>query len=245
MLLAFTDFGWQGPYLGEMRAAALRLAPDIPYVDLMADAPAFRPDLAAYLLAALMPRLRRGDVVIAVVDPGVGTERAPLALKVDQIWLVGPDNGLFELVIRRAQQFAVFVIPERAPQPSVSFHGRDIFAPEAGRLARGRTTGLQAAEATRFPAWPDDLDRIVHVDGYGNLISGRRAATVQPASVLEHGEQRIRHAPVFGAVPPGTVFWYANASGLLEIAESGGSAARRLGLAIGDAAPVATAPGAA
>jgi S-adenosyl-L-methionine hydrolase (adenosine-forming) len=143
MILTFTDFGWQGPYLGEMRAAALRLAPTVPYVDLMADAPAFRPDLAAYLLAALAPRRWRDDVVIAVVDPGVGTERAPLAVRVNDVWFVGPDNGLFELLIRRTDKVLVHEITLRPKELSASFHGRDIFAPMAGRIAAGKLAGLK------------------------------------------------------------------------------------------------------
>jgi S-adenosyl-L-methionine hydrolase (adenosine-forming) len=240
MILTFTDFGWQGPYLGEMRAAALRVAPTVPYVDLMADAPAFRPDLAAYLLAALAPRRWRDDVVIAVVDPGVGTERAPLAVRVNDVWFVGPDNGLFELLIRRTDKVLVHEITLRPKELSASFHGRDIFAPMAGRIAAGKLAGLKGGSVTRYPDWPDELDRIVHIDTFGNLVTGRRAATVPPGTVLAHGEQRILQAAVFGAVPPGSLFWYANSCGLLEIARNQGSAAGILGLAVGDSAPVAT-----
>jgi S-adenosylmethionine hydrolase len=245
MIFTFTDFGWQGPYLGQMRTAALRVAPDVPYVDLMVDAPAFRPDLAAYMLAALASQLWIGDVVIAVVDPGVGTDRAPLAIRAHQIWYTGPDNGLFELIMRRADRFAAFEIKLRPSTLSASFHGRDLFAPMAARLAKGTRPGLEPTKATRYPDMPDELDRIVHIDAYGNLITGRRAETVPPDTVLVHGEHRIRHARVFGAVASGTLFWYANSIGLLEIAQSGGSAAAALGLTIGDAAPVASGPAAA
>ena len=240
MIFTFTDFGWQGPYIGEMRTAVLRVAPDVPYVDLMVDAPPFRPDLAAYMLAALATRLWIKDVVIAVVDPGVGTDRAPLAVKADQIWYVGPDNGLLEIVMRRAEKVAVFEITLRPSTLSETFHGRDLFAPMAARLATEVSGGIRTSQATRYPDMPDDLDRIVHIDVYGNLITGRRALTVPPDAVLVHGGQSIRQARVFGAVTPGTVFWYANSSGLLEIAQNGASAATTLGLAIGDAAPVAT-----
>lgn len=245
VIFTFTDFGWQGPYLGEMRAAALRMAPNVPYVDLMVDAPAFRPDLAAYLLAVQAGRLWRGDVVVAVVDPGVGTDRVPLAIQVDQYWFVGPDNGLFELIMRRAPKFAAFAIGFRGKNASLSFDGRDVFAPAAALIAQGKSAGLKATTPTRFPDWPDDLDRIVHIDVYGNLVTGRRAETLPTDRVLVHGDQAIRHAPVFGAVPPGTVFWYCNSSGLVEIAQSSGSAARTLGLGIGDAAPVASGSGGA
>lgn len=236
MIVTFTDFGWSGPYLGEMRMAALRLMPEVPYLDLMADAPAFRPDLAAYLLPPLAARLWHGDVLIGVVDPGVGGERLPIAVRADNIWLVGPDNGLFELVMRRAGSLRCHAITWRPPALSASFHGRDLFAPMAVMLARGERRGLRPVEPTRFPDWPDDADRVVHVDAYGNLITGRRASTVTPETLIwldGADEGPIRHARVFAAVPPGTLFWYENSSGLLEIARSGGSAAETLGLGLG------------
>jgi hypothetical protein len=233
MILAFTDFGWQGPYLGEMRAAALRASPDVAYVDLMADAPAFRPDLAAYLLAALMPRLATGDVLLGVVDPGVGTSRAALAIEADGAWLIGPDNGLFELALRRARRLSAFAIRWRPERLSASFHGRDLFAPVAARIAVGRRDGLARCEPLRFPHWPDDLDAVVYIDGYGNVVTGRRADRLDRATVLELAGHAVPPARTFGEVPPGDLFWYANSSGLVEIARNGGSAAGTLGLAIG------------
>jgi S-adenosylmethionine hydrolase len=233
MILSFTDFGWQGPYLGQMRAAALREAPAVTYVDLMADAPAFRPDLAAYLLASLVGQLARGDVMLAVVDPGVGTDRAPLALEADGIWLVGPDNGLFEIVQRRASVVRPHVIDWRPATLSSSFHGRDLFAPMAARIASRHTDGLLPAAPVRHPAWPDDLDRVVHIDGYGNIVTGRRAATLDTATSLAVGGESIRSARTFGDVQKGDLFWYANSSGLVEIAMNSGAAATRLDLAVG------------
>jgi len=233
MILAFTDFGWRGPYLGEMRVAALRLAPSVPYVDLMADAPAFRPDLAAYHLAALAGRLAPGDVVLGVVDPGVGGPRRPLALFADGVWLVGPDNGLFELVMRRAGSLETHAIAWRPPALSASFHGRDLFAPTAARLALGEDAGLAPVTPIRHPGWPDEADCIVHVDSYGNLVSGRRAATLPETAILQAGGRPIAHARTFSATRPGELFWYANSAGLVEIAANAASAATLLGLAPG------------
>lgn len=233
MILSFTDFGWRGPYLGEMRAAALRLAPDVAYIDLMADAPAFRPDLAAYLLAALVQRLEPGEVLLAVVDPGVGTERASLAIKADGRWLVGPDNGLFELALRRSRHLRTFAIDWRPRQLSASFHGRDLFAPTAARLATGDESGLVPTTPTRHADWPDDLDCVVHVDGYGNLVTGRRAATLPRAAAFSLDGRLVRHARTFAEAEPGALLCYANSAGLLEIARNGGSAASLLDLEAG------------
>jgi S-adenosylmethionine hydrolase len=233
VILVFTDFGHDGPYMGEMRAAALRIAPEVPVVDLMADAPPFRPDLAGYLLAALWPTVRPGDVLVAVVDPGVGGARAPLALRVDGRWLVGPDNGLFEPVLRRASRLEPFRIAWRPALLSASFHGRDLFAPVAARLARGDRSGLEPGGPTRRPDLPDDLAAIVYIDRYGNAVTGLRASTLAPDALLVAGGRRLARARTFGDVPAGEAFWYANSSGLAEIAVNAGDAARQLGLRLG------------
>ena len=236
MILVFTDFGLGGSYMGEMRAVLLRRAPQVPVVDLMADAPAFRPDLAAYLLAALWPTAEPGDVVLAVVDPGVGTERRPLAVEIDGRWLVGPDNGLFERVLRRGGKVETYRVAWQPPRLSASFHGRDLFAPVAAALAAGDRSALLPAEMRRFPDWPDDLPAVVHVDGYGNAITGLRASALASAG-LAAGGQTLARARTFGEAPAGAAFWYENSSGLAEIAVNGGSAAARLGLVPGS--PVA------
>lgn len=237
MILVFTDFGHAGPYMGELRVALMRAAPEVPVVELMADAPAFRPDLAAYLLAALWPTAAPGDVLLAVVDPGVGGARAALAVEVDGAWLVGPDNGLLEPILRRAGRWAGWHIAWRPARLSASFHGRDLLAPVAARLARGDRRCLAAGAPTRRPDWPDDLAAIVHVDHYGNAITGLRAAALPAGARLEAGGMRLARARTFSDVPPGEAFWYENSSGLAEIAANAASAAARLGLAPG--APVA------
>ncbi|HEX6011323.1 MAG TPA: SAM-dependent chlorinase/fluorinase, partial [Geminicoccaceae bacterium] len=154
MILLFTDFGLEGPYVGEMTAVLRRAAPEVPVVNLMADAPAFRPDLASYLLAAVAERsLAPGDVLLGVVDPGVGGSREALALRLDGRWAVGPDNGLFEPMLRRCGRAETFRVAWRPMLLSASFHGRDLFAPVAARLARGERHDLAPAPPTRFKDW--------------------------------------------------------------------------------------------
>lgn len=234
MILLATDFGTAGPYVGQMHLVLRRLAPEVPLVDLQHDLPAFRPDLAGPLLAAHLALAEPGDVLVAVVDPGVGTERAPLALRLDGVWLLGPDNGLFEWAIRRARSLEAFAIAWRPERLSASFHGRDLFAPMAARLARGDRSGLVPAAPTRVPAWPDDPPAILWIDAYGNAWTGLRAARLLEDARLRVGERTLERARTFGAVPPGAAFWYENSSGLAEIAVNGGSAAARLGLRPGD-----------
>ena len=141
MIVLCTDFGLEGPYTGQVKAVLARAAPAVPVIDLFADLPPFRPQAAAYLLAAYGLVLVAGDVIVAVVDPGVGGARAALALEADGRWYVGPDNGIFELVLRRAHAARSWRIDWRPTALSATFHGRDLFAP----VAAGRRTKLRFA----------------------------------------------------------------------------------------------------
>jgi S-adenosyl-L-methionine hydrolase (adenosine-forming) len=242
MIVLCTDFGLEGPYTGQVKAVLARAAPAMPVVDLFADLPPFRPQLAAYLLAAYGEFFMAGDVILAVVDPGVGGARAALAFEADGRWHVGPDNGVFEIVLRRAQAARCWRIEWQPAGMSATFHGRDLFAPVAARLARGEPPPGTPAAPTRRPNWPDDLAEIVYVDRYGNAMTGLRAALLPAGSELEAGGVRIARARTFGDVPPGDLLWYANANGLAEIAAHGASAAAHLGLAPGSSV-VVHAPG--
>src|SRR5438034_4574389 len=147
MIVLFTDFGVEGPYTGQMTAVLQQTAPAVPVVSLFADLPPGQPKPAAYLLAAYARWFAAGTVFVCVVDPGVGSERGALIVEADGRFYVGPDNGLFEIVPRRAARAAVWQITWRPGALSASFHGRDLFAPVAARLARGETPAAMAAQA--------------------------------------------------------------------------------------------------
>lgn len=235
MILLYTDFGLEGPYLGQIRALLHHDAPEIPVIDLVADLPPFAPRPAAYLLAALMPEFPPPVLVLGVVDPGVGSDRPAIALKADGQWFVGPDNGLFEIVARRAARVEAWDITWRPERLSASFHGRDLFAPVAAMLVRGEgPPGVEREPATMArPDWPDDLRRVVYVDHFGNAMTGIRAATVPVAAVVEAGGRKIAREKTYSTVPSGHAFWYENSNGLVEIAVNGRSAADVLALGLG------------
>lgn len=240
MIALFTDFGLTGPYTGQVKAVLARLAPGVPVIDLLADAPAFQPQLAAYLLPAYLAPFRPGDILLAVVDPGVGGPRRALVIEAEGLWLTGPDNGLFELLLRRAASWRAWAVSWRPDQLSASFHGRDLFAPVAARLALGEEPPGEPAEPVRFPDWPDDLPAIVYVDHYGNAMTGLRAKVLTGDALLEIEGRRIRRARTFSDVAPGEPLWYENANGLAEIAVNGASAAEHFRLVPGT--PVTLAP---
>jgi S-adenosyl-L-methionine hydrolase (adenosine-forming) len=133
MIALFTDFGLHGPYTGQMKAVLHQMAPTIPAIDLFADAPAGNPKASAYLLAAYAGWFQVGTVFLCVVDPGVGGTRPAIILEADGRWYVGPGNGLFELVRRRAKRTRSWDIDWQPERLSAS----DLFASVAAMLARG------------------------------------------------------------------------------------------------------------
>jgi S-adenosylmethionine hydrolase len=241
MIVLFTDFGLAGPYTGQMKAVLRREAPQTEIIDLFADAPAGNPRAGAYLLAAYAEWFPPGTIFLSVVDPGVGGQRAPLMIEADRRWFVGPENGLFELVLRRARNTHCYEITWRPPKLSASFHGRDLFAPVAAMLARAERPRTHARDGIRESAWPDDLAEIVYIDHYGNAMTGLRGSAVSTNATLILGDKlRVMHAATFSAVPEGQAFWYENSNGLVEIAVNRGRAADRLNLAIGSTLSVET-----
>jgi S-adenosylmethionine hydrolase len=235
MIVLFTDFGLEGPYTGQMKAVLHREAPRESFVDLFVNAPVGNPKASAYLLAAYAAWFPAGTVFLCVVDPGVGGTRPAIMLEADGRWYVGPGNGLFELVQRRTEKAQRFDIAWRPAHLSSSFHGRDLFAPIAAMLARGKPPPGRPRkdDADRRPDWPDDLAEIVYVDHFGNAMTGLRAAMLPEGAQLAIAGQVLERARTFSDLPPGRAFWYENSNGLAEIAVNLGRADRALGLAIG------------
>jgi S-adenosyl-L-methionine hydrolase (adenosine-forming) len=235
MIALFTDFGLHGPYTGQMKAVLHQMAPSVPVIDLFADAPVGNPKASAYLLAAYAPWFPVSTVFLCVVDPGVGGKRPAVILQADGRWYVGPGNGLFELIQRRAGETRSWDIDWKPKRLSASFHGRDLFAPVAGMLARGDPPPgrLRENNADRRPDWPDDLCEVVYVDHFGNAMIGVRSVTLPRDARLAAAGRILGHARTFSDLPPSAAFWYENSNGLAEIAVNQGRADRELGLVIG------------
>jgi S-adenosylmethionine hydrolase len=238
MILTVTDFGAAGPYLAQMHAAALRRAPEVPVLDLVADLPAFQPLRSGYLLAALAPEFPTGSVFCCVVDPGVGSERAALIVQAGGRWFVGPDNGLLAIVAQRDPAARVWTLDWRPERLSASFHGRDLFMPAAAMLASAAHVPSTPADPRAMVGAdaPPDLAEVVYIDAYVNAMTGLRADPLPVEAALLAGDRQVPRARTFADVAPGTPLWYANSSGLAEIAVNQGRADRDLGLSV--SAPV-------
>ena len=231
-----TDFGIGSPYVGQMRMVLAERCqnPQPAVVDLISDLPPFRPDLAAYLLPALIAGFSPDWLCLCVVDPGVGSSRRPIILNADGQWFVGPDNGLLAIIAKRAGKLRCWQIPQ--PEAiSSTFHGRDLFAPQAVQIANGNTPDRDQLDVDSLIGidWPDELEKIVYVDHYGNLITGVRASTITEQSEVMLAGRRLKQACTFSDVRPGEAFWYKNAFGLIEIAVNQGNASQILGVEAG------------
>jgi S-adenosylmethionine hydrolase len=235
MIFLFTDFGAADIYVGQVKAVLQQHAPKVPVIDLLHDAPPFNVKAGAHLLAALAARIPPGSVTLAVVDPGVGGPREPVAVLADGRWFIGPDNGLISVAAARAKKCEAFSIGWRPQEFSATFHGRDLFAPVAAMLARGNRKMpklKKAALAVSFGA--DDLGEVIYVDHFGNLVTGLRAGKVPRERGLVISERTVRYARVFSEVGQGEVFWHENSLGLVELAANSASAQQVLGSRPGD-----------
>lgn len=238
MIALLTDFGLQGPYIGQVKAVLHQCAAGIPVIDLFSDLPPFCPKSAAYLLPAYCRApFPPGTVFLCVVDPGVGSERLPLILHADGYWFVGPDNGIFEIVMRRAESVQTWCITWRPDILSNSFHGRDLFAPIAARLAKREVPDLFARLCSHGELcqvdWPDDLAEVVYIDHFGNAVTGLQAKSVTERTAIICGPSKMERATTFSTVSAGTVFWYVNSNGLVELAANRARADTILGLWVG------------
>jgi S-adenosylmethionine hydrolase len=242
-----TDFGLQDHFVAAMKGVILTLHPAATLVDVTHEVPPQDVESAAYTLGAVHSLFPPGTIHLAVVDPGVGSARRPLALEAAGQRFVGPDNGLFTPILDRDPEWRAFEIAERRflREPvSDTFHGRDVFAPAAGALARGvpaSELGPPVRDPVRLPDLPvvrgeaEVRGAVVHVDRFGNCITnlGREELGIpalREGFVLEIGGRRVgglRRS--YAGAPEGQAFPIWGSSGLLEISVNRGSAAEFLG----------------
>ena len=234
MIILFTDFGADDIYVGQIHAVLAEQAPGIPRIDLLHTAPVFDVRCSGFLLDALQKRFPPGSVFMAVVDPGVGGRRAPLVLKADDKWYVGPDNGLLTRVIQNADDYCAGKVLWRPDAMSQSFHGRDVFAPVAAMLASGERPEQEDCEP-HILDWTAPLDSIIYIDHFGNAMTGRSGDSVPKHLKIAVQEKELPYARVFCERERGGLFWYVNSIGLVEIAANCESAVRLLNLKVGDA----------
>jgi len=241
-----TDFGLADHYVGVLHAVLEREAPGARRIDLGHQVPQGDVWAGCFLLRCAWPSLPDDAVVLAVVDPGVGGDRRPVAVRVGGRWLVAPDNGLAAAAGAASEAVTIDWRRMGLPAPSATFHGRDLFAPAAARLARGDdpgTLGERVSPAGLEPCpIPEPVARdrgfhttVVHVDRFGNLITNLSREVVDYYS--QRGEITVRIGSRiirgirdrYGQERSGRLLALFGSSGYLEIACNLGSAAEKVG----------------
>jgi hypothetical protein len=242
LITLLTDFGITDSYVAELKAALYSRAPDVILVDVTHSVPPGDVRAGAYLLGRTWHRFPTGTVHLAVVDPGVGSSRAALALAAAGHWFVGPDNGLFTSVLKDS---AVEIVSLPTPSGAApTFHGRDLFAPAAAALATGTALSTLGEAFTKIPerlgyreAFHEGktiVGEIVYVDRFGSLVTSLTPELVPAYATVEIEGLDIgplRHT--FADVPTGGLLAFVGSGGAIEIAVRDGSAARRLGIGVG------------
>lgn len=256
-----SDFGTSDPYVGQVKAVIARMAPGSPCIDLTHDIPPQDVAAGSFALSAVLPYLPGDPVVWAVVDPGVGTQRAAIAVEArargtgGRLRFVAPDNGLLTEALERLDVATVARLDDPAfhlPDVGATFHGRDLFAPVAAHLARGEEVrrlgtpfdgdSLVRLEITRAARTGNGWrGRVRWVDRFGNLITDLPArAAAERRWWLRAGDASVvGPASTFGSVDSGEGVAYVGSWGTVELAVRDGSAAARWNLGIGDAVELA------
>lgn len=238
LITLLTDFGTVDGYVAEMKGVILTRAPEARVIDVSHDLPSQDIDAGRLALARYWRRFPAGTIHVAVVDPGVGTDRAALAVSSDGRLLIGPDNGLLSpaLLHAGARCVALLVPPGAAP----TFHGRDVFAPAAAELAAGASLERLGVVMTspvirRTPEphrLPDGsiLGEVIAIDRFGNAITNLLAMRGGSVTV---GGRTLPIRRTYADARPGDPIALQGSTGLVEIAVRNGSAAKQLGIVKG------------
>jgi len=246
-----TDFGTRDWFVGSMKGVILGVNPQAAVVDITHDIPSGDIRAGAFALAVSYRCFPRNTVHVAVVDPGVGSNRAAIVVKTADYYFVGPDNGVLSVALAKEKVSEVWQVENqtylRRPV-SNTFHGRDVFAPVAAHLTMRvlmDSLGRKLKDYARL-TWPSLQvvggvlrGEIVYIDRFGNAISNIAAPAPSVTKVRVADKVQCDIKKFYQEVPAGQPLAILGSTGYLEIAVNGGSAAQAFGLKLGDVAEVA------
>jgi len=250
MITLTTDFGIKDPYVAEMKGAILIINPKATIIDVTHEVEKFNVRMAAFILASAAPYFPKGTTHLAVVDPGVGTQRRAILMQTKQGFFVGPDNGV---LILAAQSQGILHVHQLAnpkfmlPKVSSTFHGRDIFAPVAAHVDSGvkpEEVGPEIKDVVK-PEFAvvkrksgSLIGGVLHVDGFGNVITNiprEELAEAKAVNVkLPKISLKLPFVKTYAEVKPKEAIALIGSHGFLELALNQGSAAEKFLAKAGD-----------
>lgn len=240
LVTLLSDFGTADGYVAAMKGVLLEQCPAARVIDAGHEIPRHDIRAAAWVLRQYGWTFPAGTIHVAVVDPGVGTERAALVVEAGGHIYLGPDNGLFAWVLKKNPQARVLTLKAGIVRPgglSATFHGRDVFAYAAGLLAKGIRMDRMAEPVDTWcqPEWLNPVlhgkvieGEVIHVDHFGNLITnipGNLAEDRGPESTIRIGKKTIKGiVRTYGEVSAGTPLALVGSDDMLELAVNQGDA---------------------
>lgn len=248
ILSLLTDFGLKDPFVAEMKAGILSICPEARIVDITHEIDKFNVGLGSFLLACAAPNFPTGTVHVAVVDPGVGSERRPIIVEGRRSLFVGPDNGLLIPAAQSDGILHVYELTNRelmSPTVSKTFHGRDIFAPVAAHVACGtapKDCGRQISDYVKAAFSEPKVEagrvmaEVIHVDGFGNSVTNLKREHIKNFAFGERvsmiiGNHKIsaRYVETYSDLHGKEFGLLVGSHGFVEITCREGNAAKRVG----------------
>ncbi|HEY2921859.1 MAG TPA: SAM-dependent chlorinase/fluorinase [Candidatus Binatia bacterium] len=247
IITLLTDFGNQDYFVGAMKGVILSINPTVHVVDISHEIPPQDIEAAAFALLCCYQNFPAGTIHVAVVDPGVGSDRKPTLIECAHQVFVGPDNGLFSWICEREPTWsAIQLTNERFFRHPVSrtFHGRDIFAPVAAALSKGTSpqefggplTDVVRLDSLQVKSVNESTieGRIIHIDRFGNCVTNLTAADLSSKELASSWRLVLNDREIdslrqfFAEDQSGEVFCTVGSAGFLELAARNDSAARIL-----------------
>lgn len=241
-----SDFGIQDSYVSEVKGAILSVFPNAQICDVTHMIPPFAIRIGAFLLSRIVSVFPKGTVHLAVIDPGVGTDRRPLAVKCDGFYVVGPDNGILSWVTEKGCEWRVIEREDFFRKPtSLTFHARDIFGPVAAALAGGLCKFDEIGQEIhdpimlKFPSARFLMGRVetevLYVDSFGNVLLALEADRLKENVIDVIEVKGMRFGCNQGSYASGDgIIWHKDSSGFVELSLREGRAVDLLGCKIGD-----------
>ena len=250
-----TDFQEGSPYIFQMRGVIYAINPEASVIDITHSVPPHNIEVGAFLLKTAVRYVPLGDIIVGVIDPGVGSGRRALIVSTEKHVLVGPDNGLFSLVgkIKTVYEINVKKLKEIFGKISTTFHGRDVFAPTAALISLGIKLNelgvlIKPKEIISLHDKLPEINgnvikaRVIYIDPFGNIILNVSSDSI--TNVMQYGRifrvkmgDTIVKVPLmetYGRVKKDAPLLVINSFDLLELAINQGNAARRYNVEIGD-----------
>lgn len=249
LIVLLTDFGLEDGYAAILKGVIAQVNPALRAIDLTHNIPPQDLWAGRFCLMNAYPYFPLGTVYVAVVDPGVGGQRRGVAVRFREGYLVGPDNGLFSGVLSLSAPLQAVSLTNpaywRTPNPSSTFHGRDIFAPVGAHLAAGvplamvgewlEPSGLATLPVVSYQSSETEITGVIqYIDGFGNLIGNIPALAISKAirSVILK-DKKIVFGQTYSDVRTGEAIALIGSHGWLEIAINGGNAQAAFSASVG------------